>query len=94
MWLMFPIQVLSGTNASGEEVGLSGLTQSDEEQLADKADETHISGGNDSMSGTSSVQGKDKLIGGVCNDFGLAYFFMKIKHLFYENTRNKTKIRS
>ncbi len=45
-----------GTNASGEEVGLSGMSQSDEEQLADKADETHISGGNEPEKQTSSSE--------------------------------------
>lgn len=86
-----------GTNASGEEVGLSGLTQSDEEQLADKADETHISGGNDSMSGTSSVQGKDKLIGGVLvMIFGLGIFFYENKTSFFTKKIQeiKQKIRS
>ena len=69
-----------GTNASGEEVGLSGLTQSDEEQLADKADETHISGGNDSMSGTSSVQGLKPRMGG-----GVWLMVLALGIYFYEN---------
>lgn len=46
----------TNTNAQGLGLGLSGMTQADEEQLADKADETHISGGNEPEKQTSSSE--------------------------------------
>tara|TARA_R110000765_G_scaffold13542_6_gene40512 strand:+ start:1266 stop:2120 length:855 start_codon:yes stop_codon:yes gene_type:complete len=53
----------SGSGSSGG-IGMSGMTQADEEQLADKADETHISGGNESMSGMmNSAENNSALIG-------------------------------
>ena len=72
------------TNASGEEVGLSGLSQSDEEQLQDKADETHISGGNDPMSETTNVQNKNGLVGGILvMVLGLGIYFYENKTSFF-----------
>jgi len=48
--------VESNDNSQGLGLGLSGMTQADEEQLADKADETHISGGNEPEKQTTSSE--------------------------------------
>jgi hypothetical protein len=53
-------------NSDDSEVGVgnAGMTQADEEQLADKADETHVSGGNESMGGMlANAQNNTALIG-------------------------------
>jgi|TARA_R110002110_G_C13466223_1_gene719178 hypothetical protein len=82
----------TNTNAQGLGLGLSGMTQADEEQLADKADETHISGGNESKNQTSaSSENQYALIGVLLLGAGYGAYKYESNTSFFSKTWNKLR---
>ena len=80
----------TNTNAQGLGLGLSGMTQTDEEQLADKADETHTSGGNESMGGMmNSAENNSALIGILLLGAGYGAYKYETKTSFFSKNYKK-----
>jgi hypothetical protein len=82
----------TNTNAQGLGLGLSGMTQADEEQLADKADETHISGGNEPKNQTSeSSENQYALIGVLLLGAGYGAYKYESNTSFFSKTWNNLR---
>lgn len=82
--------ISDSSGGSGGGIGMSGMSQEDEEQLADKADETHISGGNESITGVlATAENNPALIGILLLGAGYGAYKYETKTSFFTNNYKK-----